>query len=614
MKASLSQELSFARLCAAARSAFVVPTVLLFAWACAAGDSVMSDTWVATDGLGRTLPTFEEVGGPRTNRTVILFYFLTLGQHNDCGPFDVSKILANDPAAVTKNTCPPWGPLYAPHFWAEPLFGYYNSTDKAVIRKHAQMLADAGVDAIAFDLSNGFDYPEARRAVFEAFSEVRAAGGETPQIVFWLPFYWEARKSRNTNMRYELIRLWRDVYKANYHPELWFRWQGKPLIVCHPSYADPGYEEGLKMGVRAAPIPAAGGPEEAREIRAFFTFRKPFPTGHGLPKTHDRSGHWTWRQIFPQGVALDPDGKAEEISVSVSQNFNATRTIAASEPDCFTRAHQNGADDPTPENLARGLNFQEQWERALKVDPRVIFVTGWNEWTAGRYREWEGSTTAAVFPDNFDAAHSRDAEPVKGFWGDAYYWQLVSNIRRYKGVREIEPVRSRPILIDGSFEDWREVGPAFRDTPGDPVKRHAKLLGKAGRVDDDSGRNDIVEAKVSVDAGRICFYVRTADSLVHGEAGNWMLLFVDADADAKTGWLGYDLTIRPAAPQKDVSVSIGACEIELSVPLERFGGKLPRHMDFKWADNCLEKNDWSDFTLHGDAAPNDRHNFRARFR
>ena len=581
--------------------------------ACHAAD-VASDTWVATDGLGRTLPTFEEVGGPRTNRTVILFYFLTLGQHGDYGPYDVSKILAADPDAMGKGTCPPWGPKWAAHFWAEPLFGYYASTDKDVIRKHAQMLADAGVDAVAFDLSNGFDYPDARRAVFEAFAEVRAAGGRTPQIVFWLPFYWEAKKSKNTNMRYELIRLWREVYQANFHPELWFRWQGKPLIISHPSYADPGYEEGLKMnGPYVAPIPAPGGPDEALEIREFFTFRKPFPTGHGLPKTHDRSGHWTWRQIFPQGVALDADGKPEEISVSVSQNCNATETVAASNPDCFSRAHWKGTDNPTPENLAKGLNFQEQWNRALEVDPQVVFVTGWNEWTAGRYQKWLKFEAPALFPDSFDPAHSRDAEPVKGFWGDAYYWQLVANIRRYKGVREIPRVRSRPIAIDGRFDDWREVGPTFRDTPGDPVKRHSKLLGKAGRVDDDSGRNDIVEAKVSADGERVCFYVRTAAPLVLGDAENWMLLFVDADADAKTGWLGYDFAIRPATPPKDVAVAFGEREIELSVPLARFGGRLPRQFDFKWADNCLKDKDWSDFTLHGDAAPNDRYNYRARF-
>jgi len=588
--------------------------VAAVALACPAFAGVQSDTWVATDGLGRTLPTFAEVGGPRKNKSVVVFYFLTLGQHGDYGPFDVSKILAADPAAMSKTNCPPWGPWWTAHFWAEPLFGYYFSTDKAVIRKHGQMLADAGVDAIALDVSNGFDFPDAHRAVFEAFAEVRAAGGQTPQVFFWLPFYWEASKCRNTNMRYELVRLWRNIYKPGLHPDLWFRWQGKPLVVAHPSYADPKYEPNLKLPIRPAPIPTDGGPEEAKAIRDFFTFRKPFPTGHGLPKTHDRNGHWTWRQIYPQGVSFDAEGCPEEISVSVSQNCNAKRTIAASQPGCFTRAHCNGRDDPTPENLAKGLNFQEQWERALKVDPALVFVTGWNEWTAGRYPKWEGYEAPAVFPDSFDAAHSRDAEPVKGFWGDAYYYQLAANIRRYKGVREIEKVRSRPIAVDGSFADWCEVAPTFRDAPGDPVKRHAKLIGKAGRVDDDTGRNDLVEAKVSADGKSVFFYVKTAKALVAGDAANWMLLFVDADADAKTGWLGYDLTICPAAPPKDVAVASGEREIELAVPLSRFGGKLPRQLDFKWADNCLDKNDWSDFTLHGDAAPNDRYNYRARFR
>ena len=38
-----------------------------------------SDTWVATDALGRRLPTYAEVGPPRKNRTVGLFYFLWHG-------------------------------------------------------------------------------------------------------------------------------------------------------------------------------------------------------------------------------------------------------------------------------------------------------------------------------------------------------------------------------------------------------------------------------------------------------------------------------------------------------------------------------------------------------
>lgn len=38
--------------------------------------------------------------------------------------------------------------------------------------------------------------------------------------------------------------------------------------------------------------------------------------------------------------------------------------------------------DVTPDT-DKGLYFAEQWSRALEVDPEFVFVTGWNEWTAG---------------------------------------------------------------------------------------------------------------------------------------------------------------------------------------------------------------------------------------
>jgi hypothetical protein len=38
----------------------------------------------------------------------------------------------------------------------------------------------------------------------------------------------------------------------------------------------------------------------------------------------------------------------------------------------------------------------------------------------------------------------------------------------------------------------------------------------------------------------------------------------------------------------------------------------PATLDFKWADNCIAVGDWTDFTLNGDAAPNDRFNYRAQ--
>jgi len=83
-----------------------------------------SDTWVATDGLGRRLPRAEDVGPPRPQKYVGVFYFLWLGQAGDRGPFDISEILARDPAAIRDPKSPLWGPELAPHHWGESIFGF----------------------------------------------------------------------------------------------------------------------------------------------------------------------------------------------------------------------------------------------------------------------------------------------------------------------------------------------------------------------------------------------------------------------------------------------------------------------------------------------------------
>jgi len=53
-------------------------------------------------------------------------------------------------------------------------------------------------------------------------------------------------------------------------------------------------------------------------------------------------------------------------------------------------------------------------------------------------------------------------------------------------------------------------------------------------------------------------------------------------------------------------------ELELAVPLSALAAsRSPAVLDFKWADNIQQTGDWSDFTLNGDAAPDDRFNYRA---
>ena len=137
---------------------------------------------------------------------------------------------------------------------------------------------------------------------------------------------------------------------------------------------------------------------------------------------------------------------------------------------------------------------------------------------------------------------------MKGGHGDNYYYQMVANIRRFKGARPIPPVEPGPVAIDGRFDDWGPVQPEFRDTVGDPTHRDHRGWGKGTRYANQTGRNDIVAAKVSVDETNISFHVRTRDELTSPAGPSWMLLFIDADNDPKTGWLGYDFVVNRKAP------------------------------------------------------------------
>ncbi len=694
-----------------------------------------SDTWVATDGLGRSLPASLEAGLPRKDRTVGMFYFLWHGVHGRQGPFDVSRILAGCPDALT-NPKAPWGPVGAMHHWGEPLFGYYLSDDEWVLRKHAQMLSDAGVDVVIFDVTNGWTYQNSYQALMRAFAEVRANGGRTPQIAFLCPFGTPSYESARGKV---VETLWNEVYKPSLHPELWFRWQGKPLIMANPDilrgkrdgsfkhdYPAP-LEAGHSLGQRFSaekPIAAvggcfptwetadaavtlalrSGGPEgeilakqrfeniadnawlelvfdqpltagsyyleaseprgkvgwwsnqldtyangEAfadgkystgdrefamtsvnatfKEIRSFFTFRDPQPSYFKGPSRPDQ---WSWLEVFPQHVFKNDKGEKEMMSVGVAQNAVDKRLGAMSEPDSKGRSFHNGAFDSAPGAVNYGLNFAEQWRRALLQDPQFVFVTGWNEWIASRFVEWIGMKGVAILPDQCDQEHSRDIEPMNGGHGDNYYYQLVNSVRRYKGVRSITVVRSQPIQIDGHFDDWKEVEPEFRDDIGDPVRRDHEGWNKNVRYVNRTGRNDIIAAKVSVDDANIYFYVRTRDPLTPCTDPNWMLLFIDADQNPENGWMGYDTVVnrkivsgnKAYLEQNDgsgyrwkdvtgITCRVAGNEMELAVPCSALGLKqIPEYIDFKWADNIQQTGEWSDFTLNGDAAPNDRFNYR----
>ena len=209
--------------------------------------------------------------------------------------------------------------------------------------------------------------------------------------------------------------------------------------------------------------------------------------------------------------------------------------------DARGRSFHDGRMESAPGAVNHGYNFQEQWQRAFDLTPPFVMVTGWNEWIAGRWGQPGGPL---VFVDQFDQANSRDIEPMKGGHGDNYYWQLVANVRRFKGAPAL-PSASQPktIRIDRGFEQWHDVAPEFADHVGETAPRDhdgAAGLHYANRT----GRNDLAACKVARDSRNVYFYVRAREAITPSSGTNWMWLLIDADQNPATGWEGFDYIIN----------------------------------------------------------------------
>lgn len=553
--------------------------------------------WPAVDALGRALPTSQEVGPPRADRFVGIFYFLWHNENggkspNWDGPYDIARILAADPAALSNPKSPLWGPIGMFHYWGEPRYGYYHSDDEWVLRRHAHLLADAGIDTLIFDTTNAVTYAPVYRKLCQVFEEVRKEGGRTPQIAFMV----------NTKAGETAARIYEDLYKPGLYRDLWFQWQGKPLMICDPAAA-------------------------STELQSFFTLRRahwPF----SMVNTKDA---WHWEATYPQpyGFTDDP-GKAEMVNVSVAQNLRVSdgQVTNMSAGNARGRSFHDGAVDTSAGAVNRGLNFQEQWKRAFELDPPFVMVTGWNEWIAGR---WGNPNDPLMFVDQFDEEHSRDIEPMVGGHGDNYYYQLVANVRRYKGAPSLpKPSAPKVIRVSDGFEQWKDVLPEYVPAVGNTLPRDG--AGAAGlHYVNRTGRNEFTLLKVARDTRSISFYARTRIPITPATDPGWMWLLINVDGGDRTGWEGFDYIVnRTVDPDgtawlerntggwtwkkvAPVQYHVEGCELQLSIPRAALG--LPRDdgpmcLDFRWMDNVSKPGDPLDPYVHGDAAPEGRFRYR----
>ncbi|MDD4516784.1 hypothetical protein [Massilibacteroides sp.] len=138
--------------------------------------------------------------------------------------------------------------------------------------KNVQLLADAGVDFLVIDATNGIAYPEQGNSLLLAMEAVRKQGGKAPQIVFYT----------NTASGNTMQLIYDSFYKegATYrYPDSWFMLDGKPLII------------GITKEI------------QERNYKNFFTFRE-----SQWPTVGEVVNGWPWIEFTrPQKVSLLTD-------------------------------------------------------------------------------------------------------------------------------------------------------------------------------------------------------------------------------------------------------------------------------------------------------------------
>ena len=543
----------------------------------------------AQDALGRSVKPAARL---RTDRQVGLFYFLWIGQHGSarCD----NTVLSLDEQKYDEST------VNVHHYWDEPLFGYYNSEDAWVFRRHMEMLISAGVDYLVFDTTNGYIYENVCRRIFPVALEMIAQGWKVPGFVF------------DTN--HDSCGTVQKIYDAFFDPAnpdsaryapLWYRnedWGGrnrerKPWIIAKNN------NEGENAGQNYSRLPQA--------VQDCFYLRE---------------SAWFREREVPYAFATDIDDPAVHegmLSVSVAQHTSGAFSDSVFEAGGrdVNRGRGWSWKDRTnrTDRCARGQNFQEEWERAFSKGEKVsnVFLSTWNEWVAQKQPVGLYGRSTCYFVDQYDPEFSRDIEPVRNEYGDNYYMQMAENIRRFKAEGETPPLPlgkidiSRPGL--GGWENAR----TFRCFAGDTAPRDCRSADAAAPpYRNDSGRNDIVAVTAACSEEFLYVAVECAAPVTAAQEGDpsWMNVFVGKEGGA---WNGLDFVVNRLGPgtlcrlgadgRAECVSRVGfvreGCLLKLELPRALLGIADGCEVRVKAADHVRDPQNVLDYYQYGDSAP-----------
>ncbi|MEI7731185.1 MAG: hypothetical protein WCO56_16545 [Verrucomicrobiota bacterium] len=242
--------------------------------------------------------------------------------------------------------------------WGTPQLGFYRSDDRAVIRRHAEWMVDAGVDFIFVDWSNNVDYTpgqpkhahlkpleEATTVLFDEFASL----ARSPKIAIMLGTAGAPPAAFDGRLQRKADQVWKTFVENPRYRPLLQEYLGKPLLIVYANTPSP---YGTKL-------PWTDPRFTVRWMTGYVTQQPNLRT----PDLVSHAGYWSWEDRGAQTYAVH-DGQPEAMTVVASWREDKHAGIPAA-------------------GRCAGATFREQWMRARHIGPKFALVVSWNEWVRG---------------------------------------------------------------------------------------------------------------------------------------------------------------------------------------------------------------------------------------
>ncbi len=543
-----------------------------------------------TDDVGRKITVKDP---SEDTRYVGIWYSFWEGQHSLLQPRirDIQKLL--DMGEEGKKILESQDDFACFYYWGEPLYGYYDMRDPYVVTRHIELFTQAGLDFVCVDVTNGYDYLEVGEVFLSTLKKFKDQGFNVPKVCFYT----------NTNSGTTVNLLYKDYYESGRWEDLWFRPNGKPLIVGITEKNAGASDQTRYLGSRDFVSPAMQRYFEVKESQ--------WPNGisneNGMPWMS-----WGYEQEI----------LGSYIAVPVAQHDYITTYFSSMSPT----SHRgfNNVTRKADGDWREGQSFQQMWDTAHKYKEKIstVFMCCWNEWIAQKQSN-------GAFIDVYNWEYSRDVEMMKGGYNDNYYMQMVKNVRDFKFSESRHYIHEcKTIDINGEFSQFDDVVSRYKDFAGDAVNRNFPDAANETVYLDTSARNDITDVKVVHDSENLYLYVKTADAITeyNGTDLNWMNILIGTNSNEKS-FAGYRYIVNRTPSENKTSVErseggykwekIGEAEYRkegnemmFKIPLRLLGlSENDCYVQFKVADHVTKYDDIMDYYVSGDCAPLGRLNY-----